>query len=478
MRRAVAWVLLSGLLLPATGFAQSPDIQQQYAARAAAETSDQTTVYQELNLFGEAFDRIRRDAVDPVGDAKLVRNAITGMLSGLDSHSAYIDEKTWQAEKNAAGASVDTTGLVVTLDQGLVKVVSPRDGSPAAEAGVKPGDVIFLIGKEPTDEMTLSQVEEALRGPPGSEVVLTMRRSGIDKPVKATLKRADYKLQTVSDRVHAGNIGYIRLAGFDKGTPAALEAAVQDLRQKTGNKLIGFILDLRNNPGGDFDAAVKSADAFLDKGDITVIKSRDSGQLKRIAATPGDVANGLPIVALVNSGTAEEAELVAAALQNNHRALLLGTKTFGESSIESIIPLKDGGAIRLTTARFLTPDGKPIESKGLTPNLTIEPMKIEKLAEGEQIREADLPGALKNPELLKEEQKQQQPHKTAGKSTSLQEKPTTGKPMPAGQPGAKAKPAAAPSIASAHIGSAADEQLTEATDVLLGLSLARSGTAD
>jgi carboxyl-terminal processing protease len=477
MRGAVVFVLLAGVVLPVAGFAQSPDIQEQYAARAAAETNDKSTVYQELNLFGEAFDRIRRDAVDPVGDMKLVRSAIAGMLSGLDSHSAYIDEKTWRAEKNAAGGLIDTTGLVVTLDQGLVKVVSPRDGSPAADAGVKPGDVIYLIGKEPTDEMTLSQVEEALRGAPGSEVMLTMRRSGVDKPVKVTLKRADYKLQTVSDRIQASDIGYIRIAGFDRSTPAVLDAAVQDLRQKTGNKLIGFILDLRNNPGGDFDAAVKTADAFLDKGDITVIKSRDSDQLKRIAATPGDVANGLPIVALVNGGTAEEAELVAAALQDNHRALLLGTKTFGESSIESVIPLHGEGAIRLTTARFLTPDGKPIEGKGLNPGLTIEPMKIEKLAEGEQIREADLPGALKNPELLKQEKNLQQ-EKAVGKSTTGRQKPTTGEPTPGGQPGASAKPAAAPSVASADIGSSADEQLTEATDVLRGLSLARAGTSD
>ncbi|HEV2302191.1 MAG TPA: S41 family peptidase [Stellaceae bacterium] len=476
MRGAVFFLLLVGLLAPATGFAQGTSTQDQFAAKAAAETSDKQTVYQELNLFGEAFDRIRRDAVDPVVDMKLVRSAIAGMLSGLDSHSAYIDEATWKAEKDVPGGVVDTTGLAVTLDHGLVRVVSPRDGSPAAKAGIKPGDVIFLIGKEPTDEMTLTQVEEAMRGPPGSEVVLTLRRSGVDKPLKLTLKRAAYQLKTVSDRVQAGDIGYIRIAGFDAGTPAAVGVAVQDLRQQTGSKLIGFILDLRNNPGGDFDAAVKTADAFLDKGDITVIKSRDSDQLKRIAATPGDLANGLPIVALVNGGTAEEAELVAGALQDNRRALLLGTKTFGESAIESVIPLHGEGAIRLTTARFLTPNANSIEGKGLTPDLTIEPMKIEKLAEGEQIREADLPGALKNPDLLKQEQ---QPQKAGKPSASGQEQPTTGKPAPAAPPGASATLApAAPSVASADLGSGKDEQLTEATDVLRGLSLARARTAD
>ncbi|HVH75404.1 MAG TPA: S41 family peptidase [Stellaceae bacterium] len=472
MRGAVFFLLLAGLLMPAAGFAQGTSTPAQFAAKAAAETSEQNTVYQELNLFGEAFDRIRRDAVDPVRDMKLVRNAIAGMLSGLDSHSAYIDEKTWNAQKKAPSGVVDTTGLVVTLDHGLVRVVSPRDGSPAAQAGFEPGDIIYLIGKEPTDEMTLTQVEEALRGPPGSEIVLTLRRSGVDKPVKLTFKRADYQPKTVSDRVQSGDIGYIRIAGFDAGTPAAVGTALQGLRQQTGNKLIGFILDLRNNPGGDFDAAVRTADAFLDKGDITVVKSRDSDQPKRIAATPGDLANGLPIVALVNGGTAEEAELVAAALQENHRALLLGTKTFGESAIESVIPLHGEGAIRLTTARFLTPNGDPIEGKGLKPDLTIEPMKIEKLAEGEQIREADLPGAMKNPDLLRKAQQQQQ--NASKPSATGQEQPTTGKPAPA----AGGKPAAAPSVASADIGSGKDEQLTEAADVLLGLSLSRSGTAD
>ena len=476
MRGAVFFLLLVGLLVPAAGFAQGTNIQDQYAARAAAETSEKNTVYQELNLFGEAFDRIRRDAVDPVGDTKLVRSAIAGMLSGLDSHSAYIDEATWQAEKNSGSSSIDTTGLVVTLDHGLVKVVSPRDGSPAAAAGFKPGDVVYLIGKEPTEEMTLTQVEEALRGPPGSEVTLTLRRAGVDRPLKLTMKRAAYRQSTVSDRVQESDIGYIRVAGFDAGTPAAVAAALQDLRKKSGDKLIGFILDLRNNPGGDFDAAVKTADTFIDKGDITVVKSRDSDQLKHISATPGDLANGLPIVALVNGGTAEEAELVAGALKDNRRALLLGTKTFGESAIESIIPLHGEGAIRLTTARFLTPGGSAIEGKGLDPDLTIEPMKIERLAEGEQIREADLPGALKNPDLVKKEQEQQQ---KAGKpSASGEQKPSTGKPGPASQPTAGAAAPASSSVASADIGSGKDEQLTEATDVLRGLSLARARTAD
>ena len=296
----------------------------------------------------------------------------------------------------------------------------------------------------------MGEAEQKLRGPAGSEVQLTLRRDA-EKPIDLTLKREAYQVPSVAGRLQGGNIGYLRIAGFDAGTQAALAGAVQDLRQKAGNKLIGFILDLRNNPGGSFEAAVAAADAFIAKGDIVVVKGRKPGNVRRISAppTPGDLAKGLPLVALVNGGTAQEAELVAGALQDNHRAVLLGTKTFGESSIESLIPLGDGGAIRLTTARFTTPSGREIQGKGLDPDLTVTPLKLAKLAQGEMRHEADLPGALKNPD---------QPAGTP----------------PANAPaGATATPAPteAASVATADIGSASDEQLTQAIDVLRGLSL-------
>jgi carboxyl-terminal processing protease len=278
---------------------------------------------------------------------------------------------------------------------------------------------------------------------------LTLRR-GAEKPIDLTLKREAYKLQTVVGRVETGNIGYLRIAGFDGGTQAALAAAVQDLRQKIGSKLIGLILDLRNNPGGAFDAAVSVADAFIDKGDIVVVKGRKPASVKRISATPGDLAKGLPLVALVNGGTAREAELVAGALQDNHRAVLLGSKTFGESSIESVIPLGDGGgAIRLTTARFTTPSGREIQGKGLDPDLAVTSLKLARLAQGQMRREADLPGALKNPDQAADK-------------------------LPAdAPPGATATPAPneAPAVATQDMGSASDEQLVQAIDVLRGLSV-------
>src|SRR5271166_1733322 len=367
VRRLAIAILMSMPLLAGGVFAQ--------------QKAGKDNVYEELNLFDQAFERIRQDAVDPVTDAKLIGAAIAGMLSGLDPHSSFIDEAAFKASQTPANDDAATVGLAVTIDNGQLKVISPQDGSPAAQAGIRPGDVIFSIGNEPVYDLTLGEAEQKLRGPAGSEIQLTLRR-GTEKPIDLTLKRGGFRLQTVVGRVEAGNIGYLRIAGFDGGTQAALSAAVQDLRQKTGSKLIGFILDLRNNPGGGFDTAVAVADAFIDKGDIVLVKGRKPATVKRISATPGDLAKGLPLVVLVNGGTAREAELVAGALQDNHRAVLLGSKTFGESSIASVIPLGDGGgAIRLTTARFTTPSGREIQGKGLDPDLAVTSLKLARLAQ-------------------------------------------------------------------------------------------------
>src|SRR6266436_4946646 len=263
------------------------------AAALPQAKSGKSGVYEQLNLFGEAFERIRHDAVEPVGDTKLIETAIAGMLAGLGPHSVYLNETEYKALQSQAADERAATGLVVTHDNGQVKVVAPRDGSPAAAADIKPGDMIFTIDKEPTYDLTLPEIEQKLRGPADSEVALMLRR-GTGAPIETRIKRAAGKLPTVTTRVEGGDVAYVRLAGFDDATQAALTAAVKEVRQQAGNKLIGFILDLRNSPGGNFDAAVAVADAFLDKGDITVVKSRKPDDLKRIAATPGDLANGLP----------------------------------------------------------------------------------------------------------------------------------------------------------------------------------------
>ncbi|MGH7047840.1 MAG: S41 family peptidase [Stellaceae bacterium] len=450
MRKLAIVVLAAMCALPGVGFAQ--------------QQSGNDAAYDELNLFDQAFERIRQDAVDPVSDRKLIDAAITGMLAGLDPRAAYIDPAAYQAMHAPAASSEAGIGVVVTLDNGELRVISPRDGSPAAEAGIKPGDLIFAIDKVPTYELTLAEAEKDLRGPAGSTVKLSLQRGESDKPIKLTLTRAVAHLQTVTEQIKDGNLGYVRIAGFDDETPAALSAAVQELQHRTAGKLAGVILDLRNNPGGNFADAVAVADTFLDKGEVAQVRGRRPGDIKHVAAVPHDLVKGLPIVALVNGGTAGEAELVAGALQDNQRALLLGTKTYGDSDIETVIPLSSGGAIRLTTTRFTTPDGRDIEGKGITPDIIVTPLKIEKLAQDEGIHEADLPGALKNPD-------QPAPAGSAA-STSSPVPATSGKPAPAAAPAAtKPPPKSAPSVATGEIGGASDEQLIQGLDILRGMSV-------
>ena len=436
------------------------------AAALPQAKSGNSGVYDQLNLFGEAFERIRQDAVEPVADDKLIQTAISGMLSGLDPHSVYMNEAEYKTLQNPTTDESASPGLVVTLDNSQLKVVSPRDGSPAAAADIKPGDIIFTIDKEPTYDLTLPEIEQKLRGPADSEMALMLRR-GTGAPIEIKVKRANVKLPTVTGRLESGDIGYVRIAGFDDQTAKTLADAVNHVRQQAGNKLIGFIVDLRNNPGGSFDAAVAAADAFVDKGDIAVVKSRKSDNAKHIAATPGDVANGLPIVALVNGGTAREAELVAGALQDNKRAVLLGTKTYGESAIETILPLNGNGAIKLTTARYLTPSGRAIQGKGLDPDLTVSPLKLEKVSQADRRREADLRGALKNPD----------DKSSAATPPAAPGEPDKAAPEKATNTTATPPKGDQPTVASGDIGTTSDEQLSEAEDVLRGLALVSGRTA-
>jgi carboxyl-terminal processing protease len=461
VRKFAMAVVVAASLAPNAGFAQQ-----------SPQPSGKDAAYDELNLFDEAFERIREDAVDSVADGKLVGAAITGMLTGLDPHAAYLDPAELKAVKEPGANGEVGIGADLTMVKGEVKVISPRDGSAAAEAGVKPGDLILAIDKEPTFELTLPEVEQKLRGPSGSSVRLTLQRGDDIAPLRLTLTRAADHLQTVSARVVEGDLGYIRLAGFDDGTATALAAAVQDLRRQTAGKLQGVVVDLRNNPGGKFNDAVAAANDFLDKGDIGVVEGRTPSSLKHVAATPNDLVKGLPIVVLVNGGTADEAELMAGALQDNHRALLIGTKTFGDSAIETLIPLSNGGAVRLTTAHFATPDGKEIDGKGLDPDLVVTPLKLEKMAKEEGLHEADLPGALKNPDQAATGA----PNAANPTSAPAKTGPAATSSMP-GASGAAAKPApsvankTAPSVATQDIGGANDEQLTQALDVLRGLAV-------
>ena len=273
MFRLAAAIVFGVALVPGAAFAQAK--------------SGKASGYEQLNLFGEAFERIRQDAVEPVTEAKLIGAAIAGMLSGLDARSAYISEAAFRASLTPANDDAATLGLVLTIGNGQLQVISPQDGSPAARAGIRPGDIIYTIDKEPVYDLTLGEAEQKLRGPAGSEIQLTLRH-GNEKPIDLTVKREAYKLQTVLGRVEAGNIGYLRIAGFDSGTQAALAAAVQDLKQKAGGKLIGFVLDLRNNSGGSFDAAVAVADAFIDKRGVRIEARQHPGDRRSDQLGIGD----------------------------------------------------------------------------------------------------------------------------------------------------------------------------------------------
>ncbi len=463
MRKLAMMALLAAMAAPVAVSAQSQPPQ-----------GGKDAVYDELNLFDQAFERIRQDSVDPVGDSKLVGAAINGMLTSLDPRAAYLDPAALKAISAPAADGEIGIGAALTMVKGEVRVISPRDGSPAAKAGIKPGDLILAINKEPTYEMNLPEVERKLRGPVGSTVKLTLQRPGSTAPLKLNLTRAVDHTPMVSARVVDGNAGYVRLAGFDESTPGALSAAVEGLRQQTSGRLQGLVIDLRNNPGGNFQDAVSAADDFLDKGEVALVKGHDANDVKHIAAAPNDLVKGLPIVVLVNGGTAEESELVAAALQENHRALLVGTKTFGESAIETLIPLSTGGAIRLTTAHFSGPDGKNIDGKGLAPDLVVTPLKLEKVVKDEGLHEADLPGALKNPDLAP-------PVATPQPPSGVPAKPG-GPPAISGPAGATpggpklsstatADKAAALAVTNQEIGGADDEQLTQALDILRGLAV-------
>ncbi len=477
MRRWAPAVFAIALLAPAAAFSQ---------AKSGSGGNSKSAVYEQLNLFDEAFERIRQDAVDPVGDDRLVSTAIAGMLQAMDPRAVYLTPSEYKAQSQPTPDQAGSIGIVVTIENGQLEVVSPRDGSPAAAAGVKPGDQIYMIDKNPTYDTSLGDIEQQLRGPVGSEVKLLLRR-GTAAPIDVTVKRADDTLKTVTSRVEQGDIGYIRIAGFDDKTAADVTQAVKDLRQQANDKLIGYVIDLRNDPGGNFDAAVATADDFIDKGDIAIVKGR-KGDPKHVAATPGDLASGLPIVAIVNGGTAREAELVAGALQDDHRAVLLGSKTFGESAIETTIPVgTDEGAIRLTTARFLTPAGHAIQGKGIEPDLAVSPLKLERLARGDTRHEADLKGALKNTDpvapLGSGGTPKPAPDKTssdkagadkAGADKAGSDKTGAATPVPGTTESpstAAPPPGGEPSVASKDMGTAEDEQLTEALDVLRGLSM-------
>jgi carboxyl-terminal processing protease len=362
---AIALALLPPLATPLSAAPASPE--------TVANTAD---TYTQLNLFGEVFELVRANYVDKVTDDKLVEGAINGMLTSLDPHSNYLNAKDFNDMKVQTRGEFGGLGIEVSMENGFVKVVSPIDDTPAAHAGLKPGDLITRLDGNPVQGMTLPQAVEKMRGPVNSSIKLTIRREG-RTPFDVTLTRAVIKISSVKSHLVGDDIGYVRITSFNEQTDTGLENAMKSLKQQAGEKLRGVVVDLRNNPGGLLDQAVAVANDFLDQGEIVSTRGRRPEDAQRYDARPGDLAKGLPLAVLINGGSASASEIVAGALKDHHRAVLLGTRSFGKGSVQTIIPLPGHGAMRLTTARYYTPSGRSIQALGIQPDIVVSAAKIE-----------------------------------------------------------------------------------------------------
>ena len=410
--------LFAGVALLAIGLGLAGSPAPVFAAAATAvkdsgKFSEDT--YKYLELFGDVFERVRKDYVEEVSDQTLLENAINGMLTGLDPHSSYMPAKGNQEMQEQMKGEFGGLGIEVTMEGGLVKVVSPIDDTPASKAGVQPGDFIIAIDGKPAIGLTLNEAVDKMRGPLNSSIVITLRRIGVD-PFDVKLTRAVIKVQSVASRAE-GDVGYIRISGFTEQTQTGLDNAIKKLKASIGpEKIKGYVVDLRNNPGGLLDQAVSVSDTFLDRGEIVSTRSRRAEETQRYNAKPGDATDGKPLVVLINDGSASASEIVAGALQDYKRATIMGSQTFGKGSVQTIRQLTADTAIKLTTARYYTPNGRSIQAKGIVPDVLVDEYADGNGLNGLRLREADLQKHLRNDkdkedvsaaktELLEEEQR-------------------------------------------------------------------------
>ena len=356
-----------------------------------ARANDSDDTYRQLTLFGDVFQRVRANYVESVTDEDLIEAAINGMLTSLDPHSTYLPDDNFKKVQQQTTGKFGGLGIEVTMENGFLKVVSPIDDTPAFDAGLQPEDLILNVDDESIVGITLSEAVEKLRGPIGSEVNITVQRAD-DEPFDVAIIRDEIKIRSVRSRLY-DDIGYIRITTFSEQTSPGLKKAVEELSNEAENGLTGIVLDLRNNPGGLLTEAIKVTDAFLERGEIVSTRGRDNSDMQHAYARPGDITNGLPVVVLINSGSASASEIVAGALKDHRRAILMGTRSFGKGSVQTIMPMPGHGAIRLTTARYYTPSGVSIQAKGIAPDIEVALARIEKLNQG-PIREEDLRGAL------------------------------------------------------------------------------------
>jgi len=392
-------------LIPHPVYAQ--DKKETQSETAATDKKDEkvkqdaSDTYKQLNLFGDVFERVRAQYVEEVPDKKLIENAINGMLTSLDPHSSYLNEDEFGDMQIQTKGEFGGLGIEVTMENGLIKVVSPIDDTPAYRAGVKAGDYITHLDGEQVIGLNLNEAVDKMRGKVGTDIKITIRREETPEPIELTVTRDIIKIRSVKHEILSNNVGYLRVTQFNQNTDNGVRDAVKDIKKKLGDDLIGYVIDLRNNPGGLLDQAIAVSDDFLEKGEIVSTRGRYEEDTKRDNATPGDIADNLPIVVLINGGSASAAEIVSGALQDHKRAIVLGTKSFGKGSVQTVIPLPGNGAMRLTTARYYTPSGRSIQAKGIEPDLVVEQAKIEAIAVKGGYSESDLRGALKNPDVEK-----------------------------------------------------------------------------
>ena len=367
----------------------------------------QAIPYEDLRTFTEIFGRVKNDYVEPVTDKKLLEGAIRGMLTELDPHSAYLDGEQYNELKVGTTGQFGGLGIEVTMENGFVKVVSPIDDTPAQKAGIQSGDLIIRLDDKPVKGMSLTDAVKLMRGEPGSDIALTVVREGEDSPLKIVITRAIINVKSVKSRLLEDDFGYVRISSFQSRTGKALKDAVAALKKENKAPLKGIVLDLRNNPGGVLNAAVDVSDAFLKRGLIVYTEGRIKDSEMKFSAAPDDVLNGAPIVVLINGGSASASEIVAGALQDHKRAVIMGDKSFGKGSVQTILPTSNGGAIKLTTARYYTPSGRSIQAEGIEPDVVLARVKLESLGapKYKQIKESDLSRHLDNGKQNEDESK-------------------------------------------------------------------------
>lgn len=377
-------------------------------SQALAESQEPADLpLKELRAFAEIFGRIKRDYVEPVDDRELLEYAIRGMLTGLDPHSSYLNVDEFQELQVGTTGEFGGLGVEVGMEDGFIKVVAPIDDTPAQRAGIRAGDLIIRLNDEPVKGMTLNEAVTIMRGKPGTELNLTIMREGVEAPFRVTVERAVIKVASVKGRDLEDGFGYIRITHFQARTHEDMLKKLDELKEKSGGALKGLVLDLRNNPGGILNGAVSVSDAFLEDGLIVYTEGRTGDSKLQFKATAGDVLDGAPIVVLVNGGSASASEIVAGALQDRKRAIIMGAETFGKGSVQTIIPLSDNTAVKLTTARYYTPSGRSIQAEGVTPDIQLPDVLVaaRETPEVRHLKEADLLRHLGNGNGDKEEGK-------------------------------------------------------------------------